>query len=366
MIRITFFGDFTLSHGEITLSCNGAGAQKLYRALAYLIKERSRRIDREDFSRFLHDNKPYRKGSDDSLVKVTLHRLRELLSDLVEGETIIARDGGIWLSPTLTFDTDADRFTALFEAYENSDRTERKLFLYKELANLYRGRYLASFFGEEFTMPEAERYHRRFIALSEDALARMIDRGEYADVIKIVQKAAMIDPYCEVFHYYRILALSLSGDKALAASIHHSITHLFLREFHVAPSSRFRALSAGLVKDKSLDVTTCDEALTALQTIASQNESEYFASLAEIMPTLALLDRYHLLLATGDAKAILPHLKALFPRRARLARLSDRALLLVSTEKDTAFEASLAALRDLIAHGKLTARLDYKKYRADN
>ena len=364
MIRITFFKDFTLEQNGKTLSSNSSGAHRLFRALAYLVKNRNRRVDSRDFARILHDKEVRSKGSD-SLVKVTLHRLRELLSTLAEGETIIAKDGGIWFSPTLHFSADTDRFEEILSSYEKTTDPERRRFLFDEARKLYRGRYLASFFGESFTMPEAERYHRHFIALCEDMLARLIDEGDYAEVARIAQELIPLDTLCECFHYYRILALSLMGDQTLAASLYHSVWHLFQREFHVSPSGRFAALKAGLAPVMTFTVKTVDEALFALaETAKNRRDPILLQDPVAFFSALRAMPFGSLLLIRGDTEKLLPFLLEFFEERALITRLCDDTLFLFSTLEDVAFQNAVNKLKTVIDHALIKATLDIGKYPA--
>lgn len=363
MIRITFFGDLTLTKQDVTLSSKKRDKPRLFRALAYLLKERNRRVDKGDFARFLHEGRRATRESEDSIVKTTVHRLRELLAPFGEEETLILQDGGVWFSPSLTFLADTDRFDEILKEYESAESDERRRFLYTEAVRLYKGRYLAPFLGEDFVMPEAEDYHRRFLVLSEDALARMIDNRAYSLIIKLTESLTKLDPFAECFHYYRILALILKGDLALAEVLHRCAGHLFRRELHVTPSSRFLALQAHFGISSSLSADSVEEALQQL--------SHSTARLPTVEPDavsaiLSLIDSAHLLLVTGEYESLYPVLTKTFSKKAFLSRLSFDTLLVVVGEDDEAFSKDLDTLRQALSENGINALLDHKKYRRNN
>ena len=186
MILITFFKDFSLTQNGVTLSSEQSTAKRLCRALAYLVKNRRRGVTTEEFSRHLHSAKPHKAEGSDSLVKVTLHRLREMLVPIAGRNALLLQNGVITFSKDLTFTSDADTLDRIFSDYEEANEKER-LALFSKARELYRGRYLAPFWGESFTMPESERYHRRFLSLCEDALSRLLDKGLNTEIAKITQ-----------------------------------------------------------------------------------------------------------------------------------------------------------------------------------
>lgn len=363
MIAITFFGDFSLTENGITLSEGDSRAERLYRALAYLVKNRRRKVEVAEFSRFLHNGKPYSRYQGDSLVKTTLHRLRELLSRFGYEKTLLLENGKIFFDQGVAFTSDADRFDEIAERFVAANDDER-LSLFDEATSLYRSRYLASFSGEGFTMPEAERYHRAFLAICDEALGLLVQRGEYRAAYERARRLVTLDPYAECLHYHEIYALLLSGDRALAELLYRNVSLLYQREFHVAPSARFHALKELLKPKETFDADTLDDALALLDASRRQEKSLARGALTypvDLIRLLPLLKEGYLLFLKGDLDKILPELDVVFDQSTLTTRLSETALLLVTTLGAQAFEKKLAALRAIVREGFITLSVDYRK-----
>ncbi len=361
MIYITFFGDFSLTQNDVTLSAKQSRAGRLFRALAYLVKNRNRVIETAEFSRFLHNDKDFSRYKNESLVKTTLHRLRRMLSVFGTKETIILQNGCIAFSQTLVFSSDTERFEKLLTAFKSAEN-EEKLALFEEITALYRGRFLASFAGESFTMPEAERYHRAFVALCNDALELLIAKGEYQKAHGKAQRLVPIDPFCESFHYYQIYALMLSGDRALAKTLYQNVSECYRREFHISLSARFHALKP-LLQPKSLfDANSCDEALTALSDASDKERNPaYVSEPVDLFRTASLLTEGYLVFIKGDLDKVLPYLTDIFDSKTLYSHLSEKALFLITTLDGDSFEKKYRTLQTVINYGHIMANTEYRK-----
>lgn len=361
MIYITFFGDFSLTEDTVTLSARASHAERLFRALAYLVKNRSRAVDTAEFSRFLHNDKDFSRYKGDSLVKTTLHRLRELLSVFGKEETIILKNGLITFSDTLTFSSDTERFEEIVKAYPSAD-DEEKLALFEEIITLYPARYLATFTGDSITMPESERYHRAFVSLCGDALERLIDRGDCQKAHQRAQRLIPIDPFCESFHYYRIYALFLSGDLALAQTLYQNVSLRYRREFHITPSARFHALK-GLLQPKShFDADSLNDALALITEVQkSEKGHAYLADPVDLLRAASLLNEGYFVFLKGDVDKILPDLTYIFNESTLMSRLCETALLLVTSLQDETFFKKYQTFEATVNQSHLCLKAEYRK-----
>jgi len=361
MIYITFFGDFSLTQDGITLSARKSNAERLLRALAYLVKNRSRAVDTAEFSRFLHNDKDFSRYKSDSLVKTTLHRLRELLSVFGKEETIILKNGLITFSDALTFSSDTERFDEIVKAYPSAE-PEEKLALFEEIMTLYPSRYLASFAGDSVTMPEAERYHRAFVSLCSDALDMLVNRGDCQKAHQMAQKLVPIDPFCESFHYYRIYALFLSGDIALAKALYQNVSLRYRREFHITPSARFHALKELLQTKSHFDADSLNKALDLITEVQkSEKGSEYLADPVDLLRAASLLKDGYFVFIKGDVDKLLPDLTNIFDDKTLYSQLCETGVLLVTALQNEAFFKKYQTLEAIINQNRLCLKTEYKK-----
>ena len=290
MLRLTLFGQFSIQTATKKITEETLHAPRIFRAIVYLFANRNRRIALRDFSAFLHEGSPasYAAGSD-SLVKTTIHRIRaqlKLLQDEEPNLELIVQDGAIRFSPELVITTDTERFDEVYQELSEKGSTlierdpDRALFLFQTLFSLYQGKYLSPLANEEFTASLAKTYHNKYLSFCEDYLGLLYHMGKLDDVIRMAGEGSSIDPYCEIFHYFKIRALAEKGETAIALSLYESVERLFDAHFHIKPSSKLRKLRESLVLSEQAE--SAEEALDALRKQHRPNEavsSDAFAAL---------------------------------------------------------------------------------------
>lgn len=261
MLKITLFGELTLRCADITIRESNNRSKKIWRALAYLLHRRNQSTTVGELARFLRDRETEgpRSSADDSLVKITLHRIRALLLPLAEKDPacrLLCRDGIIRFDPTLTIAADSDRFDTLFRALAPTNANwlhetspQRAASLYTELCALYRGRYLSRYTGEAWCAKETESYRRRFLDLSESNLPLLFEEKRYDEIDKITRCAIETDPYSECFHYWLIRQTAARGDIGGALALYDNVLKLFYHQFRLNPSLRLRRLRRELTQD---------------------------------------------------------------------------------------------------------------------
>ena len=356
MLKLTLFGPFSIKTRTQEITEESLHAPRIFRAMVYLFANRNRRIALRDFSAFLHDGSPvsYAAGSD-SLVKTTLHRIRTYLAPLQEEEpnlTLIVRDGAIRFSPELVFTTDTDRFDEVYQELFQAKHTlatrdpDRALFLFRTLFSLYKGRYLAPVTTEDFAAPLAKAYHETYISLCEDYFPMLFHAGHLDEVIRMASEGIAIDPYAEVFHYFKIRALAEQDERALALSLYESVERLFDAQFHIKPSAKLRELHKSLTLSETAD--SAEAALSLLTQKSNQNEalsSDAFATLVSFTQN-ATNRRYTFVLLTVDKQSAVESaehlLKSLLREGEFFCRFSKQQFaLLLLTESTDALNTSL-------------------------
>jgi len=281
MLKLSLFGPFSIRTASKEITEESLHAPRVFRAMVYLFANRNKRISLRDFSAFLHEGSPisYAAGSD-SLVKTTIHRIRTYLAPLQEEEPnleLIVQDGAIRFSPELVFTSDTDRFDEVYRELSEQGSflatrdPDRALFLFRTLFSLYKGKYLAPLFGEDFAAPLTKDYHDKYIALCEDYFPVLYHTSQFNDLIRMASEGIAIDPYCETFHYFKIRALAEQGETALALSLYESVERLFDAHFHIRPSAKLRKLKDTLTLGETAE--NAEQAAACIENRAKQGEA---------------------------------------------------------------------------------------------
>jgi len=366
MLKLSLFGPFSIRTASKEITEESLHAPRVFRAMVYLFANRNKRISLRDFSAFLHEGSPisYAAGSD-SLVKTTIHRIRAQLKPLQEEEPnleLIVQDGAIRFSPELVITSDTDRFDEVYRelsekgsALVTSD-PDRALFLFQTLFSLYKGKYLAPLFGEDFAASLSKDYHDKYVAVCEDYFGVLYHTGRFDDVIRMASEGIAIDPYCETFHYFKIRALAEKGEKTLALSLYESVERLFDAHFHIKPSAKLRKLCESLTLNETAE--NAEKALSATQTRYKPGEAlsgDAFAALLSFVKNATARCHLFVLLTVDNSKnleATEQLLKRSLTHGEFFCRFSKQqfALLLFSENAD--------ALKDMLNKEKITAKVE--------
>ena len=279
MLKLTLFGQFSIQTHSASITEESLHAPRILRAMIYLFAERNKRIPLRDFSAFLHEGKhsvaqlSY-SASSDSLVKTTLHRIRAQFLPLQVEEPclrLVVADGGIRFDPSLVIVSDVDRFDEIHRELSDkrliSENPERALFLFRTLFSLYKGKYLAPLADDDFAIAKTKDYHDKYLALCEEFFPLLYHLGNLDEVINMASGGIAIDPYFELFHYWKIRAFAEKGDKALALLLYDGVERLFDSHFHIKPSLKLRKLKETLTLAPK--APSAQDALSSLSASAS-------------------------------------------------------------------------------------------------
>ncbi|MDE6580256.1 MAG: winged helix-turn-helix domain-containing protein, partial [Ruminiclostridium sp.] len=141
-IKITMFGEFSISYSEKTISEHSKRSKKLWLLLQYLVVHHTRSVTQSELIDIL-------SGEDEgvnptSALKTQVHRLRDILSELEHPlPVIICVNGAYSINPEIELDIDSERFEETFKAAGVCDDSNEKLRLILETVNIYSGEFLA-------------------------------------------------------------------------------------------------------------------------------------------------------------------------------------------------------------------------------
>lgn len=280
-IQICMLGDFTLRAGDQELSSAGNRSKKVWSLLAYLICNRGRSFSQQKLIDLLWEDDAASTNPENAL-RITLHRLRNLLDQLWPGagkELIVRQEGGYAWNPTVPVTVDSERFDALSQAA--CEEENQRLTVVLEALSLYKGEFLARQAGELWVIPISTHLQNQYLQLTLEAAQLLSAREDHAEAARLCRQASQSEPYHEELHQILIRELAAAGDAKGASAVYDGLSKRLFEDFGIRPNEQTRQVyrtAVHIPEDRALPM---DEVLEYLQepegnTGAMQCDYDYF------------------------------------------------------------------------------------------
>ncbi len=261
-LKITMFGEFSVSYKENTISEHSKRSKKLWLLLQYLAVHHGHSINQGELIDVLNGEEEGANPA--SALKTQIHRLRDILEDLgCEQPIIVCVNGAYSINTDIDLEIDAEEFEDAFKKGCAEEDKSKKLNLMLKAVNLYVGDFLAKSAYESWVVPLNTYYRSVYSKAVRIAIELLSEMGKLHDIIAICSKATIINPYDEFVHYSHIKALSELGDQEGAKRQYETVTHLMMHKFGITPSKELMELYETAIKTKKgiqadIDVVIAD------------------------------------------------------------------------------------------------------------
>ncbi|MGH4140368.1 bacterial transcriptional activator domain-containing protein [Clostridium sp.] len=246
-LKVYTLGCFEVKSGKKILSNDCKRSQQLWNLFKYILTYRNKRIVQENFFDILWVDKEC-----DNPIKALqnlIYRLRMLLNYEgvnKDGESIINYSQGCYSwNKEFHYWTDVDEFEDLYNkgkgAEQNGDFIDGIEF-YQIALGLYKGDYLSEDSYNEWVMPVRNYYHRIYMDIINRITKLLKQYGRNEDILKVCEKALMMELFEESVHINYIEALIAVGNIKQAQSQYEYVTSMLYKEMGVKPSTDLRNL----------------------------------------------------------------------------------------------------------------------------
>lgn len=267
-IRIRFFGTFTMTYGDHSISEDDNRSKKLWKLLQYIVVNRDRNIPQEELVALLWGEETVGENPMSSL-KTLLHRVRNTLDQLGFDDSrklILQYAGTYYWNGALPAIIDTDEFELAAADMEKATDPEDKLDYALKAMALYKGHFLGDKYAEEWAKVPCERYRSIYLTCYETAIGLLAAEKRFDEIVFLSEHALEIDPSRETYHYHLINALIEKTDYERALSTYEQVLDLFYNTYRKTPSDRLRSLYRSIVKSANsveLDIAIIQEKLRA-------------------------------------------------------------------------------------------------------
>lgn len=246
-ITINMLGKFCISYKGRHLSETDNRGSKTRLLLQYLIAHRDREISQNELIELIWPD----STNPASALKTLVHRTREALSQILpeNAEMIENNHGSYRFNTELDCYIDSGEFVRLIEMGddESISRT-RRVHLYTQAFELYKGGYLVSSCNDTWVMPLYVYFQTMYISAVDKCAKLLYPMGKYSDIVAICEKAMMNSPTDEMIHAHLIRAMVALGEYEMAGMQYEYAKRILYDQYGVSPSSRLTDLYELTVK----------------------------------------------------------------------------------------------------------------------
>ncbi len=257
ILKVNMLGEFSITYGSKIINDQTNRSKKVWTLLKYLITFRDREISQDEIIELLW---PDDEVSDPlNTLKTLLYRVRLLIQELGFEDTkkIIVYKGGTYAwDPPLAYTVDTDQFEKMCQrAYSSDSGKNEKIDNLLEAIKIYKGDFLPNNALDPWAVPINIYYHSQYVQAVRTVINLLGEEERYSEILPICQKAIVIDPYEEHFHYYLIKAFVETGKQKEALKHYDYVNNLFFSKFGITPSKELTALYKQVVKtSKSIEL----------------------------------------------------------------------------------------------------------------
>lgn len=222
----------------------------MWNLLAYIVSHRDKLISQQEFINALWGDESGQNPI--NALKTLLYRIRLLLTPLEKkyaAEFILSQRGSYSWNNAINCKVDVDEFETLCRraADEKLDEIKR-ISLYREAMDIYRGDFLPKLSMEFWVIPLSVHYHSLYLT----AVKRFVDlldrNGLYIEISQVCTNAIAIDPLDEDLHCMQIRALLRQGKNSAALSQYEKATDVLYRNLGIKPSDALRRLYVDIMR----------------------------------------------------------------------------------------------------------------------
>ncbi len=262
-LKITMFGEFSVSYNDNTVSEHSKRSKKLWLLLQYLLVHHGHSVNQAELIDVLSGDEEGVNPA--SALKTQIHRLRDVLNGLgCEDPIIICVNGAYSINGDIDLEIDAEEFEKAFKEGNAAEDKGEKLRLILKAVNLYVGDFLAKSAYESWVVPLNTYYRSIYSKSVRIAIELLTEMGKLHDIIAICSKATTINPYDEFVHYSHIKSLAELGDQEGAKRQYENVTRLMMTKFGISPSKELMELYETAIKTKKNIQSDIDSVISDL------------------------------------------------------------------------------------------------------
>ena len=228
---IRTFGEFKVWRGDQIIEPHAWKREKAHHFFELLVANRDKWLHRDQINLILWADTPVENAT--NYLKVVYSTLNQVLEpDRPRGAQpffIERRQESYRLNPKARIIVDADLF--------DQEITKGTIPSLEHALNLYKGKYFADCFIQEWQTIEEQYYHQQYLMASEKLLAKLIDEKDYEKALQITYEILACDSLWESAYRTQMKIFHLMGQHGMVRKVYNQCIENFQDKLSI-PVSR--------------------------------------------------------------------------------------------------------------------------------
>ncbi|WP_074685876.1 bacterial transcriptional activator domain-containing protein [Kandleria vitulina] len=244
VMKAYFLGTFKLEYKGKTLTFNDYHSLQITKFIAYLIKNRKKKIFNSEIADVLYKDKT--TSDPINALKALVYRTRTVLKQgLGDDDFIISSKGIYHWNPEIEVILDLEEL----ENYKNmAVESDNKIEYYEKCLSLYGGHVLPMISGESWVDMDDSYVESTILSTMIILLDYYFENNLSSKFRELSKKVLEIDPYNEGVHYHVMSDYLRDGKEELAKKYYEQVAAMFNKNLGIAPSSKLQQLIEGQTK----------------------------------------------------------------------------------------------------------------------
>lgn len=288
-LKVTMFGDFTISYNDVPLRLERTNTTKAMQALQMLLYHGESGLPRTAFMDALYSRDEDIADPANNL-KVTISNLRRLLVKAgLPGTTVRFAGGNYYWQSELPLQLDVEEFKTACSRARSAQDEESRIAALQKVCDLYTGDLLPHLQTEDWVMAAGAHYREQYFACVRTLAELLKKRKEYSRMLQIASNAASIYPL-EEWWALRIESLLAMERYQEAKQVYEDSVTALSEDYDVRPSQRLLDCMRRIDRATESKNVTLDELQGMLQESALP-QGAYFCALPGFIDTYRVVSR---------------------------------------------------------------------------
>lgn len=267
ILYVNMLGVFSMRYQGKNTAPEKNTKKKTMQLLQILLFYREEGITREKLLRALYGSSNVENPSNN--LKVITYQLRRKLIEvgLPEWNYIENKNGIYYWSSPMEVQLDAEAFEELMEAARDEAEDEKRLELYCQACNLYKGEFLYNLSGEEWVTVAGAHFREQYFQALGEAEKGLKERKRYLELLELCNEAISMYPF-EEWQAVKIDCLMAMNRFQEAMDVYEATTRMYFEEMGLPPSDRM----LDRLRDMGSKIYTSAQAAADITSILREKE----------------------------------------------------------------------------------------------
>lgn len=235
MLRVTTFGRFQITEGDVSIGDDSIRSVMLSRLLLYILVYRGKTLTTETIASAIWQDEETENPA--GALKNLMYRLRKnLVNAFGEENYILTNRGSYQWNPKVAVELDCEQFEKLIEQAKRETDRQQAIKLYEQALLLYQGDFMNKLTDIHWILAMNTYYHSLFLSAVQDVSELYLELKQYGKLEYVCAEALKLEQTDEQIYANQIRAQMYRGNLQMALDSYMNASRIIEKELGVRNS----------------------------------------------------------------------------------------------------------------------------------